>query len=101
MSDEYARAELDGGLLVLTEEIPAYCAVAIAGLGGLPDTILSRCVIIAMRRRLLKAAKDLERGIEPVAANSPAAYRMRGVDVLLPKETPFDQGAHELMEVTI
>ena len=30
------------GKLVETEEIPAYCAVALAGLGGLPDTILSR-----------------------------------------------------------
>jgi hypothetical protein len=32
-------------------EIPAYCAVALAGLGWLPDTLLSRCVIIRMRRR--------------------------------------------------
>lgn len=39
------------GKTVLTEEIPAYCAVAMAGLGGLPDTILSRSVIIRMRRR--------------------------------------------------
>jgi hypothetical protein len=35
-----------------TEEIPAYCAVALAGLGWLPDTIMSRAVIIRMRRRL-------------------------------------------------
>ena len=39
------------GKLVETEEIPAYCAVALAGLGGLPDTILSRCVVVRMRRR--------------------------------------------------
>jgi hypothetical protein len=39
------------GKLVKTEEISAYCAVALAGLGGLPDTILSRAVIIRMRRR--------------------------------------------------
>jgi hypothetical protein len=39
------------GKLVVTEEIPAYCAVALAGLGGLPDTILSRSVIVRMRRR--------------------------------------------------
>jgi hypothetical protein len=39
------------GKQVLTEEIPAYCAVALAGLGGLPDTILSRCIIVQMRRR--------------------------------------------------
>ena len=39
------------GKTVITEEIPAYCAVALAGLGGLPDTILSRSVVIRMRRR--------------------------------------------------
>ncbi|RUU96658.1 DUF3631 domain-containing protein [Mesorhizobium sp. M1A.F.Ca.IN.020.06.1.1] len=39
------------GKLVETEEIPAYCAVALAGLGDLPDTILTRSVIIRMRRR--------------------------------------------------
>jgi hypothetical protein len=39
------------GNKVFTEEIPAYCAVALAGLGDLPDTILSRCVIVRMRRR--------------------------------------------------
>jgi hypothetical protein len=39
------------GKQVVTEEIPAYCAVALAGLGGLPDTILTRSIIIKMRRR--------------------------------------------------
>jgi len=39
------------GKEVFTEEIPAYAAVALAGLGGLPDTILSRSVVIRMRRR--------------------------------------------------
>lgn len=39
------------GKIVETEEIPAYCAVALAGLGALPDTILSRSVVVRMRRR--------------------------------------------------
>jgi len=39
------------GKRVMTEEIPAYCAVALAGLGNLPDTIASRSVLIDMRRR--------------------------------------------------
>jgi hypothetical protein len=39
------------GKIVETEEIPAYCAVALAGLGGLPDTLLSRAVVVRMRRR--------------------------------------------------
>jgi hypothetical protein len=40
------------GKTVGTEEISAYSAVALAGLGWLPDTLLSRSVIIRMRRRL-------------------------------------------------
>ncbi len=39
------------GKTVETEELPAYCAVALAGLGNLPDTILSRSIVIRMRRR--------------------------------------------------
>jgi Protein of unknown function (DUF3631) len=39
------------GKQVMTEEIPAYCAVALAGIGDLPDTILSRSVVVKMRRR--------------------------------------------------
>jgi len=39
------------GKVVETEELPAYCAVALAGLGDLPDTILTRSVIVQMRRR--------------------------------------------------
>jgi len=39
------------GKTVTTEELPAYCAVAMAGLGWLPDTILTRSIIIRMRRR--------------------------------------------------
>ena len=39
------------GKEVETEEIPAYSAVALAGLGWLPDTIMSRSIIIRMRRR--------------------------------------------------
>ena len=32
------------GKTVKTEELPAYCAVALAGLGDLPDTIMSRSI---------------------------------------------------------
>jgi hypothetical protein len=39
------------GKEIFTEEIPAYAAVALAGLGWLPDTILSRSVIVRMRKR--------------------------------------------------
>ena len=39
------------GKEVFTEELPGYCAVAMAGLGYPPDTIFTRSVIIKMRRR--------------------------------------------------
>jgi hypothetical protein len=39
------------GKTVDTEELPAYCAVALAGLDDLPDTIATRCVVVRMRRR--------------------------------------------------
>jgi len=39
------------GKTIETEELPAYCAVALAGLGDLPDTILTRSIVVRMRRR--------------------------------------------------
>ena len=39
------------GKVVHTEELPAYCAVALAGLDDLPDTLMSRSVVVRMRRR--------------------------------------------------
>lgn len=39
------------GATVMTEELDAYCAVALAGLNDLPDTLMSRSVIVRMRRR--------------------------------------------------
>ena len=39
------------GKSVETEELPAYAAVALAGLDDLPDTIMTRSIVIRMRRR--------------------------------------------------
>lgn len=39
------------GKVIETEELRAYCAVALAGLNDLPDTIMSRSIVIRMRRR--------------------------------------------------
>jgi len=36
---------------VLTEELGTYAAVALGGLGHLPDTIMSRSVVLSMRKR--------------------------------------------------
>jgi hypothetical protein len=39
------------GKVIEPVDFPAYCALAMAGLGGLPDTLLTRAVVIRMRRR--------------------------------------------------
>jgi hypothetical protein len=61
------------GKTVETEELPAYCAVALAGLDDLPDTIMTRSVVIRMRRR----APDEH--VEPwrERVNGPEAERLR------------------------
>lgn len=46
------------GKVIETEELPAYCAVALAGIGDLPDTILSRSVVIRMKRRTAEERVD-------------------------------------------
>jgi hypothetical protein len=47
----YGRCRVHGNTVV-TEDSPCYAAVMMAGLGWLPDTLLSRSVIIRMHRRL-------------------------------------------------
>ena len=56
-------------------EFPAFAAVALAGLGKLPDTILTRSVVIRMRRR----APDEH--IEPYRAriHEPEGWKLRGM----------------------
>lgn len=39
------------GKIIETEELPAYCAIAMAGLDDLPDTIMSRSITVRMRPR--------------------------------------------------
>jgi len=39
------------GKEIFTEELPAYAAAALAGLNDLPDTLMSRSIVIRMRRR--------------------------------------------------
>ena len=41
--------------------------------------------VIAARRRLLKMARDLQDGIEPIAALKPETYNVRAVDQVSPE----------------
>ena len=61
------------GKIVETEELPAYCAVALAGLDDLPDTLMTRSVVVRMRRRAPGET------VEPwrLRINGPAAEALR------------------------
>jgi len=48
-----------------TENLPAYCAVALAGIGNLPDTIRDRAVVIRMKRRLSNERVEPHRPARP------------------------------------
>ena len=62
------------GRNVETEELPAYCAVALAGLDDLPDTIMTRSIVVRMKRR-----SPSER-VEPwrMRVNGPEAEDLHG-----------------------
>jgi len=47
--------------------------------------------IIAARRRLIQAARDLQQGIEPYAASHPEVYHVRPTSAILPRDVAFDQ----------
>src|SRR5437763_16048569 len=49
----------------------------------------SDSAIIAMRRILIKGAKDLMQGIEPHAASHPELTRVRGWSYVLPRREDF------------
>src|SRR5690606_1538669 len=58
---------------IVAEDFPTYSAVALAGIGSLPDTILTRSVIVRMRRR------SPDEVIEPYRqrVNGPEGERIR------------------------
>ncbi len=60
------------GDIIETEELPAYCALALAGLGGLPDTLLTRAVVVRMKRRAPGESRGLP-APRPQGRRSPAA----------------------------
>jgi Protein of unknown function (DUF3631) len=78
------------GKNIETEEIPAYAAVAMAGLGWLPDTILSRSVIVRMRRR------HAGEHVEPYRRRVHAAEGYRIRDIIATWAHSFDLDWPEL-----
>ena len=56
--------------------------------------------IVAMRRRLLKAAADLQEGRPPYAASDGNLYRLRGAEVMLPPDTKWDEDERTIAAMT-
>jgi hypothetical protein len=74
------------GTRIAVKEFPAFCAVALAAIGELPDTILSRSVVIKMKRRRPDevVASFRRRAVEPetrVLRESIAAWSKAHVDM--------------------
>ena len=62
------------GKTIETEELPAFCAVALAGLGGLPDTILSRSVIV---EDATPSTDERDRAVPPPRAAADEGHALR------------------------
>jgi len=58
---------------------------------------LERAAIIATRRRLLRAAKNLLVGQEPPEAGEAAQYTIRALDVILPRTAVWEEAAQAAM----
>ena len=73
------------GKTVEPEELPAYCAVALAGLHDLPDTIRTRSVVVRMRRRRPDERAEPWRARDGEAAATPLRTRLEAWAVTLPE----------------
>ena len=51
--------------------------------------------IIAMRRRLMRAAIALREGVDPPEAHSPQAYKVRSAAVVIKRDVEFAEGAKQ------
>ncbi len=60
----------------------------------------SDTAIIAARRRILRALKDLEDGRLPYEVQDGSVYRIRSAALVLPRSVPFLEGAKEALVAT-
>lgn len=57
--------------------------------------------IIRMRRRLIQAARELEEGVEPDAANHPESDKVRSGGALLPRDVFFTDDPEVWDDITV
>jgi hypothetical protein len=61
----------------------------------------SDTMVIKTRQRLMKAARELQEGIEPAPVDQPGLYAIRSGGVVLPKETDWLEGTTELRKAFV
>lgn len=80
------------GKNIEVEPIEAYCAVALAGIGNLPDTILTRAVVVPMKRRSAHEAvapfRRRKVELEAYALRDTLADWVGGIEDLLSEADP-------------
>ena len=67
----------------------------------LEHLVSSDSAIIALRSRLLKAARGLLEGTEPPEAHNPQAYMVRAADVVIGREADWEQELQATMSTTM
>ena len=60
----------------------------------------SDTAVIAMRRRLQRLAMDLQRGVEPAAAQQPEIYKVRSVSFILNQDQSWVEECYRTMAAT-
>jgi hypothetical protein len=94
------------------QSIPAQDRAVTERMSPMPDgdpTVVNRmeerlgtsdAAIILLRRRLLRLAADLEKGVVPSAVSNGRLYFLRAPAIPLGNDVPFDVGAAEYIEGT-
>ena len=59
--------------------------------------VSSDTAIIQVRRRLIRSVRQLMEGQDPPEAKNGGAFRVRSLDLVLPKSVPFEAGAQDYM----
>ena len=57
--------------------------------------------VIATRRRLLRQAAALEKGVEPLQVSMPGAYRVRSMAVVADRAVPWQELMHQHMPIPV
>ncbi|MCH7655649.1 MAG: aromatic ring-hydroxylating dioxygenase subunit alpha, partial [Chloroflexi bacterium] len=68
---------------------------------GLEHLVSSDAAIIQVRRRLLRALRELREGQEPPEAHDGARYAVRSLDMVLPKDVAIEEGGRAYMTAKV